>query len=126
MSSYAACQFALEPVVTTEIILNSMADQTQKTSQRLLASGGALSAVFAASCCIAPLLEPYKWIFIALAVACLGLGFWHVHSRKVETCEDSTYCARPEASPILKSALWLATALVAASATVDWWAPHFY
>jgi len=143
MSSYAACQFVLEPVVTTEIILNSMADQTQKTSQRLLASGGALSAVFAASCCIAPLLllslgvsgawignltalEPYNWIFIAVAVACLGLGFWHVHSRKVETCEDSTYCARAEASPILKSALWLATALVAASATVDWWAPHFY
>jgi len=102
-----------------------------------------LSAVFAASCCIAPLLllslgvsgawignltvlEPYKWIFIAVAVACLGLGFWHVHSRKAGACEDSTYCARAEAGPIIKSALWLATALVAASATVDWWAPHFY
>ena len=109
----------------------------------LLSVGGIVAALGAATCCVVPFglflagvsgawignltaLEPYKWIFIAVAVACLGLGFWHVHSRKVETCEDSTYCARAEASPILKSALWLATALVAASATVDWWAPHFY
>ena len=120
------------------------ADPSRATgTARLAAMGGILGALAASSCCILPLvlfsvgvsgawignltaLEPYKWIFIAVAVACLGLGFWHVHSRKVETCEDSTYCARAEASPILKSALWLATALVAASATVDWWAPHFY
>ena len=143
MSSYAACQFVLEPVVTTEIILNFMADQTQKTSQRLLASGGALSAVFAASCCIAPLLllslgvsgawignltalEPYKWVFIAIAVVFLALGFRHVYFRQAEPCEDGTYCARPGANLLVKSSLWLATVLVAASSTVEWWAPQFY
>lgn len=120
-----------------------MTDQTQKNAQHLWASGGALGAILASSCCIAPLLllslgisgawignltalEPYKWAFIAVAVVFLGLGFWHVYFRQAEPCEDGSYCARPEANLIVKSALWLATALVAASATVDWWASLFY
>lgn len=102
-----------------------------------------LGALLASSCCIAPLLllsfgisgawignltalEPYKWAFIAVSVVFLGLGFWQVYFRKAKPCEDESYCARPRASSIVKGALWLATALVAASATVDWWAPVFY
>ena len=120
-----------------------MTDQTQKNAHQIWASGGALGAILASSCCIAPLLllslgiggawignltalEPYKWVFIAIALLFLGLGFRHAYFRQAEPCEDETYCARPEANLIVKSALWLATALIAASATVDWWAPHFY
>jgi mercuric ion transport protein len=120
-----------------------MTDQMPKDAQQLWASGGVLGAILASSCCIAPLLllslgisgawignltalEPYKWVFIAIAVVFLGLGFRHVYFRQAEPCEDGTYCARPEANLIVKSALWLATALIGASATVDWWAPLFY
>lgn len=120
-----------------------MVDQARKSTERFWATGGVLGAILASSCCIAPLilvtlgisgawignltaLEPYKWAFIAIASAFLALGFWHVHFRQTVPCEDGTYCARPEASLIVKSALWLATVLVALSATVDWWAPLFY
>ena len=71
-------------------------------------------------------LEPYKWVFIAIAVVFLALGFRHVYFRQAEPCEDGTYCARPGANLLVKSSLWLATVLVAASSTVEWWAPQFY
>ena len=120
-----------------------MKEQLKRNRQRIWASGGTLGALLASSCCIAPLLllsigisgawignltalEPYKWIFITVAVVFLGLGFRHVYFRQSEPCEDGSYCARPEANLIVKGALWLATALVAASAAVDWWAPLFY
>jgi len=120
-----------------------MVDQMHKNAQRLWASGGTLGAILASSCCIAPLLllslgisgawignltalEPYKWVFIAIAVVFLALGFRHVYFRQTEPCEDGTYCARPGANLLVKGSLWLATVLVAASSTVEWWAPQFY
>ena len=120
-----------------------MTGQSQDKAPRILASGGALGALLASSCCIAPLallslgiggawignltvLEPHKWAFISVALVCLGLGFWTVYFRETSPCRDGSYCARPKSSLIVKSALWLAAALVAASATADWWAPQFY
>lgn len=120
-----------------------MVDQARKNTGKLSAAGAVLGSILASSCCIAPLilvtlgiggawignltaLEPYKWAFIAIASAFLALGFWHVYFRQAVPCEDGTYCARPEASLIVESALWLATGLTALSATVDWWAPLFY
>lgn len=120
-----------------------MIDQTRKNTGRLWASGSVFGAIFASSCCIAPLLlltlgisgawignltalEPYKWVFIAISTVFFALGFWHVYFRPAETCEDGTYCARPVASVVVKGALWLAAGLIALSATVDWWAPLFY
>lgn len=120
-----------------------MTEQTQKHTERLWASGGALGAILASSCCVVPLLlvtlgisgawignltvlEPYKWAFIAVTAVFLTLGFWYVYFRQADPCEDGTYCARPEAGLIVKTALWLAATLIALSATVDWWAPLFY
>ncbi len=120
-----------------------MIDQTRKNTGRLWASSSVFGAIFASSCCVAPLLlltlgisgawignltalEPYKWVFIAISAVFLALGFWHVYFRPAEPCEDGTYCARPLASTVVKGALWLAAALIALSATVDWWASLFY
>ena len=120
-----------------------MTEQPQKHTVRLWASGSALSAVLASSCCIVPLLlvtlgisgawignltalEPYKWAFIAVAALFLTLGFWYAYFRRADPCEDGTYCARPQVSVIVKTALWLAATLIALSATVDWWVPLFY
>ncbi len=108
-----------------------------------LAAGGVIGAILASSCCIAPLilvmlgvsgawigtltaLEPYKPYFITATMAILALGFWHVYFRTMPACEDGSYCARPSSSLITKTALWLATALVALAATINWWAPLFY
>ena len=120
-----------------------MDDQIRRKSEQFWATGGALGALLASSCCIAPLLlvtlgisgawisnltalDPYKPYFIGVTVIFLGLGFWHVYSRKAQACEDGSYCARPSSSIITKSALWLATVIVAFAATIDWWAPLLY
>ncbi|MFZ5619293.1 MAG: mercuric transporter MerT family protein [Pseudomonadota bacterium] len=108
-----------------------------------LATGGVVGAVLASSCCIGPLvlvslgvsgawignltaLEPFKPYFLAATALLLGLGFWQVYFRKKPACEEGSYCARPESSLITKSALWIATILVALAATIDLWAPWFY
>lgn len=107
------------------------------------AAGGIAGAVLASSCCIAPLLllmlgvsgawissltalEPFKPYFAAVAMAFIGLGFWHVYFRPRPECEEGSYCARPRSSIITKSTLWIATALIALALTIDWWAPYFY
>lgn len=110
---------------------------------RHLAAGGLLGAIFAASCCIVPLvlvvlgisgawigsltaLEPYKAYFIVAALVILGLGFYQAYFRPKPTCEADTYCARLHASLVTQIALWLGAMLVALAATVGWWAPMFY
>lgn len=107
------------------------------------AAGGIAGALAASSCCIAPLvlvtlgisgawignltaLESYKWYFVALTLGFLAAGFWHVYFRAKPDCEDGAYCVRPQSSIITKTALWVATLLIALSITIDWWAPYFY
>ncbi|PKP68040.1 MAG: mercury transporter MerT [Alphaproteobacteria bacterium HGW-Alphaproteobacteria-5] len=107
------------------------------------AAGGMVGATLASSCCILPLvlvtlgisgawignltaLEPYKVWFVGAAVIFVGFGFWQVYFRPTPVCADGSYCARPASSVITKSALWLATVLVALAMTIQWWAPLFY
>lgn len=108
-----------------------------------LAAGGIIGAVLASSCCVVPLvlvllgvsgawigsltaLEPYAPYFLAVTLAFLAGGFWHVYFRKKPDCVDGSYCARPASSIVTKSALWGGTILVALALTMQWWAPFFY
>ena len=94
------------------------------------ATGGLLSAVAASSCCMLPLLlftlgasgpwigtlvrlAPYQPYFIAVAVACLGWGYWLMHRSSNKECAAacSTQSTRKFATP----ALVLATILVVAA-----------
>ena len=110
---------------------------------RWLATGGVIGAVLASSCCIVPLvlvalgvsgvwigsltaLEPYNPYFVAVTLAFLAGGFWHVYFRPKPECAEGSYCARPESSLITKSALWGATILIVLAMTLQWWAPLFY
>ena len=107
------------------------------------AAGGIIGALLASSCCVAPLallllgvsgawignltaLEPFKPYFAAVALAFIGVGFWHVYFRAPVACADDAYCARPLSSMLTKTALWIATALTIVALTIDWWAPYFY
>ena len=111
--------------------------------ERMLAAGGILGAIVTSSCCVVPLLlvtlgvsgawignltalEPYKPYFIAVTIAFLGAGFWHVYIKPKKSCAEGSYCARPESVRITKIALWFATVLVILAASVDIWAPFFY
>jgi mercuric ion transport protein len=107
------------------------------------AAGGVLGAVLASTCCIAPLvlltlgisgawigtltaLEPYKPYFAVVALVFIGLGFRQVYFRAKPACVDGSYCAKPQSALITKTALWIATALVALALTIAWWAPFLY
>jgi mercuric ion transport protein len=117
--------------------------ELESGAKRWFAVGGVAGAILASSCCILPLalvtlgvsgawiasftaLEPYKPVFIAIAAVFIGLGFWQVYFRPKPACEDGSYCARPQSTLITQVALWLAAALVALAATIDWWAKFFY
>ena len=109
----------------------------------LLATGGAIAALMASSCCIVPLalvtlgiggtwvgtltaLEVYKPYFLFVTACLLAAGFWHVYFRAKPACVDDSFCARPTSSRITKAALWSATVLALLSATVNLWASLFY
>ena len=121
-------------------------EQPKATASRRpgwFAAGGVGGAILASTCCIAPLLllmlgvsgawmgnltalEPYKPYAAAVALVFIGLGFRQVYFKPKGACAEDSYCARPQASRITKSALWLATVLVLLALTISWWAPLFY
>jgi mercuric ion transport protein len=100
-----------------------------RTGQKLMAAGGLLAALAAASCCVIPFalflvgisgawisnltaLEPYQPIFAATAAACLGCGFYLVYRRPKVACAEGSYCASPSSSRVAKIGLWTATIVV--------------
>jgi mercuric ion transport protein len=95
----------------------------------LLSIGGILGGLAAASCCVVPFLlflagisgawigsltalEPYRPYFAAVAIGCIGYGFYRVYRRPVAACAEGSYCARPASDRIAKIGLWSATIIV--------------
>lgn len=95
----------------------------------MLAAGGILAAIGAASCCVVPFalfmlgisgawigeltaLEPYQPVFATLAVGAIGYGFYLVYRKPKVACEPGTYCASPRSTRVVKTSLWIATVLV--------------
>lgn len=100
--------------------------------EKLLAAGGALSALAASACCVGPLvlvsagvsgawigslaaLAPYQPYFIGIAVACLGAGFWLVYRHTGTACSAAS---GPGLARLARNALWMRTALWAGTALV--------
>lgn len=96
---------------------------------KLVAAGGVLGAIAASTCCVIPLalfslgisgawigqltaLSPYKPIFIVMTLGFLGYGYWLVYRNSKAVCAEGDACTRPLPNRLVKSALWLATALV--------------
>jgi mercuric ion transport protein len=108
--------------------------------QRLMAAGGLVGALAAASCCILPLvlfglgvsgawigkftqLAPYQPYFIVATIACVGYGYWLVYrSSKVE-CVEGEACARPLSNWVVRLGLIVATILIVAAIGFDLVAP---
>lgn len=108
-----------------------------------LAAGGLIGAVLASSCCLLPLalvtlgvsgawivnltaLEPYKPYIAGAALVPIGLGFRQVYFKAAPACAIGGYCASPRSALVTKTTLWLASAMVLLSLTVNLWAPLFY
>lgn len=113
-----------------------------RTGQNLMAVGGLLAALAAASCCVVPFalfllgisgawisnltaLEPFQPVFAAVTVGFLGLGFYLVYRKPEVACADGSYCARPSSGRIAKVGLWTATVLVIVALGFPKLAPFF-
>ena len=107
----------------------------------MLAFGGLLGALAAASCCIMPLvlfslgvsgawignltqLAPYQPIFIAASLACLSAGAWLIRRESKQACAVEA-CARPLPNRLVKAALIVAALLVMAAIGLDFLGPLF-
>jgi mercuric ion transport protein len=108
--------------------------------QAWMAAAGLLGALAASSCCTLPLvlfglgisgawigyftqLAPYQPCFVAATLAFLGTGYWLVYRASKRACADGGVCARPLPNRLVKSALIVATILVAAAVGFDQLAP---
>jgi len=108
----------------------------------MLAIGGLLGALAAASCCIMPLvlfglgvsgawignltrLAPYQPIFIAASLACLSAGAWVTRRESKRACAEGEPCARPVPNRLVKAALVVAILLVVAAIGLDFFGPLF-
>jgi mercuric ion transport protein len=111
-------------------------------SQKLLVAGGILAALAAASCCVVPFalfllgvsgawignltaLAPYQPVFVAIAAASIGCGFYLVYRRPRAVCEDGSYCASSRASQLTKAGLWVAALLIVIAVGFPKLAPLF-
>ncbi len=108
--------------------------------QGLVAAGGVLGALAAASCCIVPVvlfslgatgawignltaLAPYQPVFVTVTAGFLGIGFYMVYRRPKAASADGAPCARPIRARIVKAALWSSVALTAAALAFPYAAP---
>ena len=116
-------------------------ENTEETRrQGLIATGSIIGAIVASSCCIVPLalfslgitgvwignlaaLTPYQPIIIPITVGFLGYGFYLVYWKPKKVYADGTACARPLPNRIVKTAMWVATVLVAAAIACPYVAP---
>jgi mercuric ion transport protein len=111
----------------------------ERSRARLIAVGGILGALAASSCCILPLvlfsvgisgawianltaLAPYKPYFAGGTLALLGYGYYLVYVKPKQACADGS-CARALPNRLVKSSLWIATALVVVALAFDYVAP---
>lgn len=103
---------------------------------------GGVAAVLASACCLGPLVlisvglsgawianltafEPYRPVFIAVALVALALAFRRVY-RPVEQCKPGEVCAVPAVRRGYRVIFWVVAALVAVALGFPYVAPLFY
>lgn len=97
---------------------------------RWTTAGGILAALgVCAACCLLPVamlsvgvasawagamdsLAPYKWIFIGLAVALLGYGFYATCFKSRPGCTAGKTCSACGPGRVTRASLWIAALLV--------------
>ena len=113
----------------------------EKNARGALLAGG-VAAVLASTCCLGPLLlvgigvsgawignltvlEPYRPIFIAVALLALFLAYRKIF-RPATSCNPGDVCALPQVKTAYKMIFWVVTALVLIAVTFPYILPLFY
>lgn len=101
----------------------------EKLTKTTLA-GGAIAAIAASACCLGPLilislgiggawisnltlLDPFRPIFIVLALACMGLAYRRIYRANPSVdCQPGSLCAIPETNSTYRVLFWVVSLLV--------------
>lgn len=111
---------------------------------RATLAGGLLSGILASACCVGPLvlvmagvsgawisnltlLEPYRPVFIGLALVFMALAWRRIYRAPVAAqCERGTVCALPQTNHVYRVMFWVVSALVLLALASPYFAPLFY
>ena len=107
-------------------------------------TGGLIAAILASVCCLGPLvlvmvgvsgawisnltlLEPYRPVFIGVALVFMGLAWRRIYrAPAAERCEPGTLCALPQSNRVYRVMFWMVSALVLLALVFPYLAPLFY
>lgn len=124
--------------------LDTPAKENSDGLSKATLAGGFVAAVLASVCCLGPLvlvmvgvsgawisnltlLEPYRPVFIGVALAFVGLA-WHriYRAPAAAQCEPGTLCALPQTNRVYRVMFWTVSALVLLALVFPYLAPLFY
>ena len=105
--------------------------KSDKTTKKIIATGGLLGAIAASTCCVLPVilfalgisgawisnlvsLARYKPFFVVLSLVFIGTGFWMVYIKpQISTPKvQSTSCYRPFSEKTIKIMLWFSVIII--------------
>src|SRR3990170_2346763 len=107
-------------------------------------AGGLLAAILASVCCVGPLvlvmigvsgawisnltlLEPYRWIFVGIALVFMALAWRRIYRAPAAAqCDPGTVCALPQTNRVYRVLFWVVSALVLLAFAFPFFAPLFY
>ena len=107
-------------------------------------TGGFAAGILASVCCLGPLvlvmagisgawisnltlLEPYRWIFIGIALVFMALAWRRIYRAPAAAqCEPGTVCALPQTNRLYRIMFWVVSALVLLAFAFPYFAPLFY
>jgi mercuric ion transport protein len=115
---------------------------SQPQDERGALAAGGLAAILASACCLGPLvlvtigvsgvwianlslLEPYRPIFIGVALVALFFAGRRIF-RPVEACKPGEVCAIPQVRATYKLIFWIVAALVVVALSFPYVVPLFY
>ena len=107
-------------------------------------TGGIVAAILASVCCLGPLvlvmagvsgawisnltlLEPYRPVFIGVALVFMGFAWRQIYRAPAAAeCEPGTVCALPQTNRLYRVMFWVVSALVLLALGFPYLAPFFY
>lgn len=112
------------------------------TSESAALAAGGIAALLAGACCVVPLvlvsvglggawlanlqlLEPYRPLFVGVALAALGFAGWRIY-RPVAECKPGEVCAVPQVRRRYRAGFWIVAALLLAMVGFPYVAPLLY
>lgn len=112
------------------------------TSESVALTAGGIAALLTGACCVAPLvlvsaglggawlanfqlLEPYRPLFIALALVALGFAGWRIY-RPAAECAPGHACAVPRIRHRYKIGFWIVAALLVGMLGFPYFAPLLF